>query len=93
MRRYIIRQAQEKFVYRWEAENKTLTEETVALSKGRSNHVETTIDIKAPVGKTISLPIRLHASWGTEFQRETSYLSLAVNDHYSDPAVVTVTCR
>ncbi len=84
---------QEKFVYRWEAKEKTLTEEVVALSKGRTNHVETTIDIQAPAGKKITLPIRLHVSWGTEFKKETSYLSLAVNDHYSEPANVTVTCR
>jgi hypothetical protein len=84
---------QEKFVYRWEAKDKTLTEEVVALSKGRTNHVETTIDIQAPVGRKITLPIRLHVSWGTEFNKETPYLSLAVNDHYSEPTNVTVTCR
>ncbi|HEX4506602.1 MAG TPA: hypothetical protein VH722_12795 [Alphaproteobacteria bacterium] len=89
---------QEKFFYRWESNDKTLTDEAVAVSKGRNNRVLETIEITGPVGKTITMPIRLHASWGsmvnsTAPSKSTPYLSMSVNDHYSDPTDVTLTCR
>ena len=89
---------QEKFSYRWESGDKTLTDDAVALSKGRTNRVSDTIEIAGPVGKTMTMPIRLHASWGSLTagpapSKSNPYLSMAVNDHYSDPITVTLTCR
>jgi len=89
---------QEKFYYRWESNNETLTDAAVAVSKGRTNRVAETIEVSAPVGKTMTMPIRLHASWGsmvagTAPSKSSPYLSMAVNDHYSDPTDVTFTCR
>jgi hypothetical protein len=89
---------QEKFFYRWESNDRSLTDDAVAVSKGRSNRVAETIEISGPVGKTMTMPIRLHASWGsmvasTAPSKSSPYLSMAVNDHYSDPTDVTFTCR
>ena len=89
---------QEKFTYRWESNDTTLTDDQVALSKGRTNRVAETIEMSGPVGRTVIMPIRLHASSGsmvngTAPSKSTPYLSLAVNDHYSEPATVSLTCR
>jgi hypothetical protein len=84
---------QEKFVYRWEANGEPLTDDVVTSSKGRSNHVETTVQLQGLVGKSMTVPIRLHASWGTDFSKVEPYSGMAVNNHYSLPANVTVTCR
>ena len=84
---------QEKFVYRWESGDETLTDNVFTVSKGRSNHVETTISLSGPVGRTFTTPIRLHAAWGTDFSKTTAYSGKAVNDHYSLPTNVSVTCR
>ena len=89
---------QERFTYRWESMDTTLTDEQVTSSKGRTNRVAETIEISGPVGKTMTMPIRLHASWGSMIagpvpSKSTPYLSMAVNDHYSEPATVTLTCR
>jgi len=89
---------QEKFFYRWESNGRTLTDDEVALSKGRINRVTETIDVSGPVGKTVTMPIRLHASWGSLLtssapSKSSPYLSMAVNDHYSDPTDLTFTCR
>lgn len=89
---------QDKYTYRWESNDRSLTDDAVALSKGRTNRVAETIEISGPVGKTVTMPIRLHASWGsmisgTAPSKSTPYLSLAVNDHYSEPVNVTLTCR
>jgi hypothetical protein len=89
---------QEKFFYRWESNDKSLTDDAVAFSKGRTNRVAETIEISGPVGKTVTMPIRFHASsgsmvTGTAPSKSTPYLSLAVNDHYSEPINVTLTCR
>ena len=40
---------QEKFYYRWESNNATLTDDAVAMSKGRSNHVAESIEVSGPV--------------------------------------------
>jgi len=84
---------QEQYVYRWEANDNPLTDDAHALSKGRSNQVEDTIEVNAPIGKTKVLPIRLHAMWGTEFAKTALFYGRAVNDHYSSPVNVTFTCR
>lgn len=89
---------QEKFTYRWESNDRSLTDDAVALSKGRTNRVTETIEISGPVGKTVTMPIRFHASSGSMIaapapSKSSPYLSLAVNDHYSDPVNVTLTCR
>ena len=89
---------QEKFYYRWESNDRSLTDDAVAVSKGRSNRVAETIEISGPVGKTVTMPVRLHASWGslvasTAPSKSSPYLSMAVNDHYSEPINVTLTCR
>ena len=89
---------QEKFSYRWESGDRTLTDDQVAFSKGRINRVAETIEISGPVGKTVTMPIRLHVSSGSMVgnpapAKSTPYLSLAVNDHYSEPINVTLTCR
>ena len=89
---------QEKFYYRWESNDRSLTDEAVAVSKGRSNRVTETIEVSGPVGKTVTMPVRMHASWGsliasTAPSKSSPYLSMAVNDHYSDPTDVTFTCR
>jgi hypothetical protein len=49
--------------------------------------------VHGPVGKTVTIPIRLHAFWGTDFAKTHSYYGRSVNDHYSLPAMVTLTCR
>ena len=89
---------QEKFYYRWESNDRSLTDDQVTFSKGRTNRVAETIEISGPVGKTVTMPIRFHASLGsmvagTAPSKSTPYLSLAVNDHYSEPINVTLTCR
>lgn len=84
---------QEQYVYRWESDDETLTDDFSGVSKGRTNRVETTILISKPAGTTATIPIRLHAMWGTEFGKTDAYLGKSVNDHYSLPVVVTVTCR
>jgi len=89
---------QEKFNYRWESGDRTLTDDAVAVSKGRTNRLTETIELSAPVGKTLVMPIRLHASWGSLTTgpaptKSNPYLSMAVNDHYSDPINVSLTCR
>ena len=90
--------AQEKFTYRWESNDRTLTDDAVAVSKGRTNRVSETIEISGPIGKTVTMPVRLHASWGsmltgTAPSKSSPYLSMAVNDHYSDPTNLIFTCR
>jgi hypothetical protein len=84
---------QEQFVYRWEAKDQPLTDDVVTSSKGRINRVETTVDLQGPAGRSVTIPIRLHASWGTDFPKTAEYYGMAVNDHYSLPANVTLTCR
>ena len=84
---------QEQYVYRWESNDVILTDDTVAMSKGRSNHVETTVQVSAAPGRTVTLPIRLHAAWGSEFAKTAPFYGRTVNDHYSAPTVVTLTCR
>ncbi len=84
---------QEQFVYRWEGNEQPLTDDVVTYSKGRTNKVEATVQIREPVGRTMTIPIRLHTSWGTDFAKTAPYYGMAVNDHYSLPATVTVTCK
>lgn len=89
---------QEKFTYRWESNDRSLTDDAVGFSKGRTNRVSETIEVSGPVGKTVTMPIRFHASSGSMVtgpapSKSNPYLSLAVNDHYSDPIAVTLTCR
>src|ERR1700761_8314744 len=42
---------QEKFYYRWESKDRSLTDDAIAVSKGRSNRVTDTIEISGPAGK------------------------------------------
>ncbi len=84
---------QEQFFYRWERGNEILTDVVATYSKGRTNRVEATVLVTGPVGKTVTVPVRLHVSWGDEFAKTHSYYGRSVNDHFSAPAIVTVTCR
>ena len=84
---------QEQYVYRWEGNEQPLTDDVVTYSKGRTNKVEATVRIQEPVGRSMTIPIRLHTSWGTDFAKTAPYYGMAVNDHYSLPVDVTVTCR
>ena len=73
----------EQYVYRWESGDRILTDDVVTLSRGRRNHVETELEIQQPVGKTVTMPIRLHAF----------IITRPVGDHFSLPVQVKVTCR
>jgi len=83
----------EQFGYRWEDDLETLTDDVTTYSNGRTNRVETSILVRGPVGKTVTIPVRLHAFWGTDFAKTHAYYGRSVNDHYSLPAKVTLTCR
>lgn len=84
---------QEKYVYRWESDREILTDYVTTFSKGRNNHVDGIIQVQEPVGTTVTMPIRLHAAWGTDFGKTHPYYGMSVNDHYSTPVMITVTCR
>ena len=84
---------QEKYSYRWEGGDEALTEFVTTFSKGRNNRVEGTAEISAPTGKTMTIPIRLHTVWSLTFGKTDSNHGKSVNDHYSSPFNVTVTCR
>ena len=84
---------QEKYFYRWENDHESLTDFEPALSKGRTNHVEGTIELNGPPGASITMPIRLHTAWDPEFPKFNPSSGKAANDHYSSPVQITVTCR
>jgi hypothetical protein len=83
----------EQYVYRWEDDVKTLTDDVTTYSTGRTNRVEGSILVRGPVGKTVTVPVRLHAFWGTGFSKTHPFYGRSVNDHYSLPASITLTCR
>jgi hypothetical protein len=84
---------QEKYFYRWENDHEPLTEFVPTFSKGRTNHVEGSIELSGPPGASITMPIRLHTVWDPEFRKVNPYFGVVANDHYSSPVPITVTCR
>ena len=75
-----------KYVYRWESSDRVLTEDVVAMSTGRKDHIEGTWPVQLVTGTTLSLPIRLHAFLG-------SYRGKTVGDYYSAPVTLSLTCK
>lgn len=84
----VVRNTQEQYFYRWEGADRVLSDDETALSKGRRNHVETMSEIQEPIGRSVTLPVVLHA-WRYV---EANY-GKTTADRYSDPVNLTVTCR
>ena len=89
----VIYNREEKYLYRWESNDEALTEYVTTFSKGRNNHVEGSAELQGPAGKSVTIPIRLHTIWGATFGKMDAWHGKSVNDHYSVPFNVTLTCR
>lgn len=84
----VVSNVQEKYTYRWESGNQALTDDETAFSKGRRNHVLAMWEVQEAVGKTVTMPIVLHA-WryvAANYDKTTA-------DRYSIPVNLIVTCR
>ncbi len=84
----------EIFAYRWESANGPLTDDAKAPVLGRQNRVDATLQFAPPVGETLNVGIRLHAmldSFHPEPGRHRS--SVQLDNYYSQPVNVAVTCR
>jgi len=95
----VARNNQENYAYHWATVDQQLTDDVKAFSKGRTNHVESSIQLQEPVGAPATIPITLHAyklvSEGTSefFRYSKSYRNDQVKDYPSLPANLTITCR
>ena len=76
-----------KYVYRWENDEGVLTNDVVVQSSGAlHDHVETELPVMQPVGVTLTRIMKLHVFLGSRYGK-------TVDDVYSLPLKITVTCR
>ena len=84
----VVSNEQEKYTYRWESGNQVLTDDVTAFSKGRRNHVLAMWEVQEVVGKTVTMPIVLHA-----WRYVAANYGKTTADRYSTPVNLIVTCQ
>jgi hypothetical protein len=52
----VARNNQENYAYHWATGDQQLTDDVKAFSKGRTNHVESSIQLQEPVGVPATIP-------------------------------------
>ncbi len=83
-----------KFSYHWESGADAITEDTTGASFGRQNRVEATVQIDEPVGQPVTIPIRLRAGIASYHPAPGKVRNMVqLDDFYSEPVNVVVTCR